>query len=461
MSHRQRRAAAPCPRLLRLSRSTKMCASGCRTQVSENPPMTDADFLQHILAHPDDDAPRLIYADWLEERGDPRGEFIRVQCELAAMHRYDPRRTDLEDRDNTLLKKHARRWAEPLLRYVKRLEFRRGFVERISVSADLFLDQARYLFEAAPIRHLHLGKPRDQMPRLVSCPYLAGIQVLSLVSGKLGSTRIAQLAASPHLHRVETLKLSSNDMGLSGLRALVASSDLPRLRRLEVNSNELDDAAIVEAVSCPRFDRIQHLNVCANDIGGEGWQALVNSPYTSALQTLDLGHTGPRAQGGNILAEAGHWKNLTRLGLRATGETDPSRVLAGPMLKQIRVLDLGHNGWAGFAASHFTTLLHSAPMANVHKLNLDMCRLRNEGASVLANSLAWPRLRNVSLRLNEISDAGVQALLAAPKPPHLRRLDLSDNLLGDTERLALDRYFGADVVETRNSTSTNSSDLEY
>ena len=40
----------------------------------------DDAFLQAIIENPDDDAPRLLYADWLEERGDPRGEFIRVQC---------------------------------------------------------------------------------------------------------------------------------------------------------------------------------------------------------------------------------------------------------------------------------------------------------------------------------------------------------------------------------------------
>jgi uncharacterized protein (TIGR02996 family) len=47
--------------------------------------MTDADALfAAILADPADDAPRLVYADWLEEHGQPeRAEFIRVQCELA------------------------------------------------------------------------------------------------------------------------------------------------------------------------------------------------------------------------------------------------------------------------------------------------------------------------------------------------------------------------------------------
>lgn len=42
-------------------------------------------LLATIREHPDLDGPRLVYADWLEERGDPRGEFIRVQLELAVV----------------------------------------------------------------------------------------------------------------------------------------------------------------------------------------------------------------------------------------------------------------------------------------------------------------------------------------------------------------------------------------
>lgn len=45
---------------------------------------TAADFLAAIIAQPKCDATRLIFADWLEENGEPeRAEFIRVQCELA------------------------------------------------------------------------------------------------------------------------------------------------------------------------------------------------------------------------------------------------------------------------------------------------------------------------------------------------------------------------------------------
>jgi uncharacterized protein (TIGR02996 family) len=48
----------------------------------------EAALLAAVLAGPDDDLPRLVYADWLDENGRPeRAEFIRVQCELAQLPR--------------------------------------------------------------------------------------------------------------------------------------------------------------------------------------------------------------------------------------------------------------------------------------------------------------------------------------------------------------------------------------
>jgi len=38
-------------------------------------------FLKAICNQPDDDLVRLVYADWLEERGDPRADFLRLEVE--------------------------------------------------------------------------------------------------------------------------------------------------------------------------------------------------------------------------------------------------------------------------------------------------------------------------------------------------------------------------------------------
>jgi uncharacterized protein (TIGR02996 family) len=45
----------------------------------------DEPFLRAILATPEETVTRLMYADWLEERGDPRGEYLRLGAQLAAL----------------------------------------------------------------------------------------------------------------------------------------------------------------------------------------------------------------------------------------------------------------------------------------------------------------------------------------------------------------------------------------
>lgn len=46
----------------------------------------DASFIQAIRKDPEDTACRLIYADWLDERNDPRGEYLRLGCRQAEIN---------------------------------------------------------------------------------------------------------------------------------------------------------------------------------------------------------------------------------------------------------------------------------------------------------------------------------------------------------------------------------------
>src|SRR4051794_25062384 len=98
---------------------------------------TDTGFLTAICRSPDDDAPRLVYADWLEEHGDPeRAEFIRVQCALAAETYDDPRHDELEERNESLLGQHGEKWSTDVRGPgVREVCFRRGFVEAVVTSA--------------------------------------------------------------------------------------------------------------------------------------------------------------------------------------------------------------------------------------------------------------------------------------------------------------------------------------
>jgi uncharacterized protein (TIGR02996 family) len=122
----------------------------------------DRAFLQDILEHPEDDAPRLVYADWLEESGEPeraaRAEFIRVQYALQRLPPGDARRPQLEERERDLRLAHEAEWVAPLreLGSVQAWEFRRGFVEKVALRVADFLGLAERLFAAAPVRELRL-----------------------------------------------------------------------------------------------------------------------------------------------------------------------------------------------------------------------------------------------------------------------------------------------------------------
>jgi uncharacterized protein (TIGR02996 family) len=107
--------------------------------------MTPADaFLQAIIESPDDDTPRLVYADWLEGHGQPdRGALIRVQCQLALLPADDPRRPEREARERELLKEHEQEWVGPLSGCIAVIQ------EAIHIFAGLPLPQGRMVVELA------------------------------------------------------------------------------------------------------------------------------------------------------------------------------------------------------------------------------------------------------------------------------------------------------------------------
>src|SRR5690242_12611585 len=99
----------------------------------------DEAFLHAIRENPGDDGPRLVYADWLDEHGQPeRAEFIRVQCQLAPLEPDDDRYPALKHREFKLWGHHHRAWSEPLRPFTRSYSFHRGFADHVSLSAETF-----------------------------------------------------------------------------------------------------------------------------------------------------------------------------------------------------------------------------------------------------------------------------------------------------------------------------------
>jgi uncharacterized protein (TIGR02996 family) len=73
-------------------------------------------FIRAILASPEDESPRLIYSDWLDEHDDPRGEYLRIDCALAKMSQGDPRFDELVVRFRELHFQIDRTWRTAVAR---------------------------------------------------------------------------------------------------------------------------------------------------------------------------------------------------------------------------------------------------------------------------------------------------------------------------------------------------------
>jgi uncharacterized protein (TIGR02996 family) len=256
--------------------------------------MNDAAFLQAIHDNPDDEAVRLVYADWLEENADESGRaraaLIRAQCEAEKLPRRNRRRVALEKEAKRLIDANPE-WTAALRKgkYGRAIQFRRGFPHQITMGATQFVQVAADLFAAAPtIRAVVFYHASNEVGPLAECrhlkrlswidlscmctcgrcpinvelrtfvvsPHLANLAYLSLASDRVDPTTVAALAASPCLPGLRTLDLSYNRIGNAGARSLIATSLPDRLASLDVRGNDIGPV-VAQRLRARFGDRVQ------------------------------------------------------------------------------------------------------------------------------------------------------------------------------------------------------------
>ena len=198
--------------------------------------LTDHDaLLAGVLADPAADLPRLVYADFLEESGDPpsvaRAEFIRVQCEVAGGRVEPDRLATLAAREKVLLAGHAAGWLAPLKAKGEALQnagthgqFRRGFVELVWMPAAVYLRKADKLFARAPVRELRVTRVRlPELAELLAHPATGRLAALDVSDLFLGDAAAELLAGSPALVGLTTLRLRGCNVTDAGAAALAAA----------------------------------------------------------------------------------------------------------------------------------------------------------------------------------------------------------------------------------------------
>jgi carbon storage regulator len=109
------RLGITCPAAIPVHRQEVLDAIHGRSHPQFPPRSADeTPFLQAILEEPGDEGTRLVFADWLEERGDPLGEFLHNQCRLAKLSPDDHEALALEGKQRALWTEHGPAWRTTL-----------------------------------------------------------------------------------------------------------------------------------------------------------------------------------------------------------------------------------------------------------------------------------------------------------------------------------------------------------
>lgn len=347
---------------------------------------TERALIANIAAAPDDDAPRLVYADWLTEQDDPRGELVVVQCALArGDHDDEPESVlaPLRDRESALLAQHRDRWLEPLLEIaVGTYLHRRGLVERLDVLQPS-IDGER-LRETVPLlRAIRTSQHHDV------ASYARAIPVEELTLYELRDTdearRVCQRAELPRLRKLD-LHYRSADADVSRL-GVVGERPLVRFGIHVPVMRSADPPMLLD-------------EVLPQDRG--------------ALRSLQL--TRVRLDDLRPLASLGALEELVLVGCQLS--VDQLADVELPALRALSITD------RAVAPAEIAALLDRFEL---RRLRLARDWLDSAAATAIAHHPRAASLRRLDLAGNRIEAAGGRALVSSPHLAQLATLDMTGN----------------------------------
>src|SRR5262249_29705794 len=151
---------------------------------------------------PDDDLPRLAYADWLEERGDAdqlaRADFIRAQIALSRMADDDPARPALTGREASLLRTPGHLWRRHVAKLAAFTGFQGGLGHRAILALPNRVKHGEKLLDRAPVTEVQLLHGGDDDPRgLARWPGLARVRGLDLTQMMITRPGVRDVFQSP------------------------------------------------------------------------------------------------------------------------------------------------------------------------------------------------------------------------------------------------------------------------
>ncbi|MDB5307954.1 MAG: hypothetical protein JWO38_2156 [Gemmataceae bacterium] len=380
-------------------------------------------LLNAVKAEPDDDTPRLVLADWLQEQPDPadvaRGEWLRALVERDRLSGNDPRRADLFSRSLELWRGNRETWVgllspAGLLFPVSEPTFTRGLlypevvVTKLVSKAGLAVAQSEMYAWVGGMVFRELI-PR-QLGMVLKTPLVESLIDLHFIGRAVISfDDFTALARCRRLTGLRSLSTSDVAIRQTGAQAFAGSPSLRNLRRLSLGRADLGDAGFAELCGSSCLNDLRSLDVTDNGLSIHSARAFADSDRLPALTALDLSGNRIGPDGTLILVAYPPAGRLTLLGLRSNGVADygVEAICRQPHLTRLTLLDLSDNLLTNRAAVALAAAEH---LKSLEMLGLTHNQIGDEGARALADSPHLTGLRDLNLRSNPIGQNGADAL---------------------------------------------------
>ena len=369
------------------------------------------------------DASRQVFADWLEERGEPRSVVFR-EGSGRANESGRLREQSLErEFEWELLAPIRHALGAEVDRAIRRFGLDRGVPSFVSMDDDLFVKYSSRLFEVWPwLADVELVMADEPFERFWQAGVQSRLRELDLSNNSLITETVAAFAHSElmgQLHglrladceldpqaaeylssaawpRLRRLSLANNYLGREGIRLLLEGIWLESLEELDLSYNEIDPVAAYHLPNIPPQSALRSLNLSANLIGNVGLEEIAQIDGWENLATLNLNDNGLTPSGINSLLRSAWWPQLTSLSLAVNQLGDES----------------------------IRALCRKSVSSRVEALNLTGVGLGDDGVELLGRTRAFPELVTLNLMDNAFTADGLSALLSTRAWAKLRSLSL-------------------------------------
>jgi uncharacterized protein (TIGR02996 family) len=412
-------------------------------ETTPTPAASEADAFERALAEaPDDLAGRCAYADYLAERGDPRGELMQVQIALEDEDRAAAEHKKLRAREKELLEAHEREWlgnlaphlldkaptnpasadynpdlpAKPGVEY----RWRRGLLSELKVDC-LTVALAQALAGSPAVRFLeklhvvstayYLGMRDDMTPRRVPILQVSRDWFPFPDTAYRDYNEWFELLGAPLLRSLRVFQMGDidgeppedgwmdNHTYAPGIDLLIA--EMPRIEELHLLCKRYDRAALFALRSLTNLRVLRmyalgdptwstehdiELDVLAASPALGKLTHLMVHPHFADESVLPLRRVAP-------VFRSPHLKSLTHLQLRLSdmGDEGAREIVASGILKRLKWLDLRHGcitdeGARAFAACSDARNLDRLDLLRNAVSSAGLSALRKAGVKAVAKS---------------------------------------------------------------------------